>query len=434
MNQFSHLNWQLNCVKRANFQHDQHWRPDIYDVNGLASPSSNNSNRSRLNSPSKRTIQNKNQLIQQEFIYDNDNIHHRQHQQQTNQVNDAGCHTFAFWRECAGTPPAKTPPVRTRHEAAGSKKETNLVVRYTTADAILHQPDRPKVIVKPCPAPKTKSTTNLNQNSNGNSLYDCDDKIGKDDKRYCRAEGNFAFAQPEQYAQAYAYYDPHSNSAMLSTCMQELSDYQMPANGMNGHSVYSNAEYALHLQDPLLDYVEYPVNHNYQQLILDQRLLQPSMTSSCISTSSIFQLSPQPYLDEFVELSPATSVDDFPPPLRPISCEEQIRNLHYLQQPPATMEYRNNETDNNYSMKNAKQNQSHEKRVTFASCPPSRHKNTMQALNACSLDNYNYIDNLPFANENVGTIKGKMNNANGQHCNNRKSINEIFNADSPYTG
>lgn len=351
------------------------------------------------------------QFSQEQVIYKNDPY--------SNQT-DRGCGTFSLWRDCAGTPTN-----RSRHDSLPQDGRNQ--VRYTTTDAILHQPDRPKVIVKPCPnnsssSLMTKSTSSL-ENENGNSsCYDVAAKLPLVNN-YCRnACVDFEFMQNEQLADAaYVYCDTQCRPAKVSSNLLEP-----PVQ-------YTSAEYTRYhhhqqQQQPNHRYHIPMYNHQNPHLIVDDRFLPPSTASL---SSSVFQLSPQPYFDDTVELSPANSVDDFPPPLRPISCEDQIRNLYFMQQ--STDEC--SDSDSSTKVVKSSIHPQQTKHVTFANCPPSRHNNAMHALNSCSLDNYNnYADNLPFANENVGTIKGKSNVVNGQFCNNRKSISEIFNSETSCTG
>uniref|UniRef100_A0A915IU74 SAM domain-containing protein n=1 Tax=Romanomermis culicivorax TaxID=13658 RepID=A0A915IU74_ROMCU len=171
-----------------------------------------------------------------------------------------------------------------------------------------------------------------------------------------------------------------------------------------------------------------PGKNNYVRLengkMVSERSQNPISSDSdhnlhvpCSSTASIFRRNGGPVLSKAgeptTELSPAPSMEDFPPPPDPLMCEEHIKQLR-------TINFSCNENYNTLQQNPWPSNQQKTRSLsltTAPSCLKSPLLNTQRQAtiingndteSCLSINSNSSSEALPFANENIGTIRQKL--------------------------
>lgn len=369
----------------------------------------------------------------------------------TESNSNNGYDTFPPWRE----------KIKGKVTAASENYSTNSpdVTRahYVTTEAVVHHNDRPKVTVKPRPIAKIVAKT----------------------KRGSR--GDVSQTEADYYLENVAV-----SCEDLKTSLPQ-SPLRKQANNQGGYvngdvgggsqyeksSMYDNCDSKYR---PCLPSNNVGTNHKHNQQMNHVSISNCStMPSNCANNSPktsslvqrshssstkeapvppkkppppqahIFQLSSHPCLDESFELSPAPSVDEFPPPPYPIMCEEQIRNLRSIKENPPTVDddCLSQCGDHVYAVAPAPAAYSDDRHSCCLTTPtgtivrrrPLNHDGLAKQNrndSTASMDSNSSTETLPFANENVGTIKQKNGVGNSsapasQTATPRRHVSDVFN-------
>lgn len=279
---------------------------------------------------------------------------------------------------------------------------------------------RPTVSVKPRPVAKIVAKTKRNSGEvtggeviyslNGNDLGDSTDRL----KSLCY-ESNFAHMSVSRlngtttneriYANCPAFpSDSHQQQLNSVVGCQNLSPRRLPLN---------QRQFQKDLQPPPVPPKRVEPGEMGSRRITNG-LYGGLPVSGPPNSLAVFQLSSGASLNDSVELSPATSVEEFPPPPSPITCEQTVRALRSMREGPAqpeTVEQPPIFGTSTYLVGHQQNRQCHSangspaipKKPVAPVLPSQPGRND----SITSIDSTSSGDTIPFANENVGTIRQK---------------------------